>query len=178
MLFDRYNEALELNDRVIAMAAQKTNVMRALSQKKIAYDVYEYPHGDSAVDGVTVAALTGLDPDTVFKTLVCRGAGRNVYVFCVPVARELELKKAAAAVTEKSVSMVHVNEINALTGYVRGGCSPIGMKKQYRTVIHESALALDRIVVSAGKIGSQVSLSPQDLIRLTSAETADITSEV
>lgn len=161
----------------MAVAEQKTNVMRVLAQKKIAYTSYEYPHGDTAVDGVTVARITGLSPETVFKTLVCRGASKAVYVFCIPVAAELELKKAARAVGEKSVAMVHVNEINALTGYVRGGCSPVGMKKQYRTVFHKTACELDKIVVSAGKIGYQVELSPQQLISLVRAETADIITE-
>ena len=159
------------------MAEQKTNVMRTLEQKKIAYTPHEYPHGDTAVDGVTVAGLIGKDPACVFKTLVARGASRNVFVFVVPVARELDLKRAAKAIGEKSVEMVHVSEINALTGYVRGGCSPIGMKKQYRTVINASALDCDTIVVSAGKIGAQVELAPEELIRLTRADSAAITKE-
>ena len=156
------------------MAEQKTNVMRVLEQKKIPYTAHEYPHGDTAVDGVTVARLTGQDPDTVFKTLVARGASKKIYVFVVPVALELELKKAAKAVGEKSIAMVHVSEITALTGYVRGGCSPIGMKKQYPTVFHHSAESLPTMVVSAGKIGSQVELSPQDLAAITRGKFADI----
>ena len=129
---------------------QKTNVMRLLDQKKIPYTPHEYPHGDEAVDGVTVARMTGLDPARVFKTLVTRGASKRIYVFVVPVTAELELRKAAKAVGEKSVEMVRVSEINALTGYVRGGCSPLGMKKLYPTVFHESAAALESIAVSAG----------------------------
>ena len=159
------------------MAEQKTNVMRVLEQKKIPYTAHEYPHGNEAVDGVTVAALTGLDPDRVFKTLVTRGASKTVYVFVIPVASELSLKKAAKAVGEKSVAMIHVTEINALTGYVRGGCSPIGMKKQYKTVYHCTAETLETMVVSAGRIGFQVELSPQELIKLTHGSTADITEE-
>ena len=156
------------------MAEQKTNVMRLLEQKKIKYKAYEYPHGDEAVDGVSVARLTGQDPEKVFKTLVLRGASKAIYVFVIPVKAELELKKAAKAAGEKSVAMIHVSEINALTGYVRGGCSPIGMKKQYKTFIHESCLALETMIVSAGKIGYQIELSPQELIKLSRALTADI----
>lgn len=156
------------------MAEQKTNVMRLLEQKKIKYKAYEYPHGDEAVDGVTVARLTGQDPEKVFKTLVLRGASKAIYVFVIPVEAELELKKAAKAAGEKSVAMIHVSEINALTGYVRGGCSPIGMKKQYKTFIHESCLSLETMIVSAGKIGYQIELSPQELMKLSRALTADI----
>ena len=159
------------------MAEQKTNVMRMLEQKKIPYTPHEYPHGDAAVDGVTVARLTGLDPERVFKTLVARGASKKVYVFVVPVAKELELKNAAKAVGEKSIAMVHVSEITALTGYVRGGCSPVGMKKQYPSVFHSSAESLETIAVSAGKIGSQVELSPQALSALVRGKFADITAE-
>ena len=160
------------------MAEQKTNVMRILGQKKIKYTAHEYPHGEDAVDGVTVARMTGRDPACVFKTLVTRGASKGIYVFVIPVAEELDLKKAAKAVGEKSIAMVHVSEINALTGYVRGGCSPIGMKKQYNTVYHSSILSQETVLVSAGKIGQQVELSPADLIGLTRGDTANIVTEV
>ena len=160
------------------MAEQKTNVMRILGQKKIKYTAHEYPHGEDAVDGVTVARMTGRDPACVFKTLVTRGASKGIYVFVIPVAEELDLKKAAKAVREKSIAMVHVSEINALTGYVRGGCSPIGMKKQFKTVYHSSILSQDTVLVSAGKIGQQVELSPADLIGLTRGDTANIVTEV
>ena len=160
------------------MADQKTNVMRILGQKKIRYSAHEYPHGEGAVDGLTVARMTGRDPACVFKTLVTRGASKGIYVFVIPVAEELDLKKAAKAVGEKSIAMVHVSEINALTGYVRGGCSPIGMKKQYKTVYHSSILSQDTVLVSAGKIGQQVELSPADLIGLTRGDTANIVTEV
>ena len=113
----------------------------------------------------------------MFKTLVTRGASKGVYVFVVPVAKELELKKAAKAVGEKSIAMIHVSELLGLTGYVRGGCSPVGMKKQYPTVIHSTAEGLDSIVVSAGKIGFQVELDPLELIKLTRAKFADIVAE-
>ncbi|MGM9587134.1 MAG: Cys-tRNA(Pro) deacylase [Candidatus Limivicinus sp.] len=160
------------------MAEQKTNVMRILGQKKIKYTAHEYPHGEDAVDGLTVARMTGRDPACVFKTLVTRGASKGIYVFVIPVAEELDLKKAARAVGEKSIAMVHVSEINALTGYVRGGCSPIGMKKQFKTVYHSSILSQDTVLVSAGKIGQQVELSPADLIGLTRGDTANIVTEV
>ena len=156
------------------MAEQKTNVMRLLEQKRIKYTAHEYPHSDEAVDGLTVAKLTGQDPQTVFKTLVLRGASKQIYVFVVPVEAELDLKKAAKLAGEKSVAMIHVSEITALTGYVRGGCSPIGMKKQYKTFIHSSCEALDTMIVSAGKIGYQIELSPQELIKLSRAKTGDI----
>ncbi len=156
------------------MAEQKTNVMRVLEQKKIPYTAHSYPHGDEAVDGVTVARLTGLDPAQVFKTLVTVGASKRNYVFVIPVAEELDLKKAAKAAGEKSVAMIHVSEINALTGYVRGGCSPIGMKKQFETFYHESCLDQKTIAVSAGKIGAQVELSSEALIKITRGRTADL----
>lgn len=159
------------------MAEQKTNVMRALDQKKVRYTPHEYPHGAEAVDGVTVAGLIGAPPEQVFKTLVTRGASKSIYVFVIPVAAELDLKKAARAVGEKSIAMIHVSEITALTGYVRGGCSPIGMKKQYKTVYHESALEQQTIIVSAGRIGSQVELEPNALATLTRGQFADIISE-
>ncbi len=159
------------------MAEQKTNVMRVLDQKKISYTAHSYPHGDEPVDGVTVAGLIGKDPACVFKTLVLRGASKNIYVFDIPVAEELDLKKAAKAVGEKSVAMIHVTEITPLTGYVRGGCSPVGMKKQYKTVFDTSALEHDTVVVSAGKIGAQVELDPQALISLVRGTTADIITE-
>ena len=159
------------------MAEQKTNVMRLLEQKKIPYKSYEYAHDDGPVDGVTVASLTGLDPACVFKTLVSRGASKKIYVFVVPVAMELDLKKAAKAVGEKSIAMVHVSEINGLTGYIRGGCSPVGMKKNYPTVIDQSAESLDTMVVSAGRIGYQVELSPAALMKLTNGKMAEIATE-
>ena len=154
--------------------AEKTNVMRLLEQKKIKYKAHEYPHADAPVDGVTVAALTGQNPAMVFKTLVLRGVSKNIYVFVIPVANELDLKKAAKAAGEKSVAMIHVSEITSITGYVRGGCSPLGMKKQYKTFFHESCLEHESMVVSAGKIGYQIELSPEDLIQLSRAKTFDL----
>ena len=155
---------------------EKTNVMRILEQKNIPYTAHTYDHEEGvAVDGVTVAAQLGQDPECVFKTLVARGASKGIYVFCIPVAENLDLKKAARAVGEKSIEMIHVKEINALTGYIRGGCSPVGMKKQYPTVFHETAEIVDTIMVSAGKIGYQVELAPDALIELVEGTLADVT---
>ncbi len=159
------------------MAEQKTNVMRLLEQKKIKYTAHGYPHGDEAVDGVTVAKMTGQDPARVFKTLVARGASKRIYVFVIPVTMELELKKAAKAAGEKSVAMIHVSELNGLTGYVRGGCSPIGMKKLFPSFYHSSITEQETIMVSAGKIGAQVELRPEDLISLTRGKIADIAAK-
>ena len=155
---------------------EKTNVMRVLEQKQIPYTAHAYEHEEGvAVDGVTVANQLGQDPECVFKTLVARGASKGIYVFCIPVADNLDLKKAAKAVGEKSIEMVAVKEINALTGYIRGGCSPVGMKKQYPTVFHETAEIVDTIMVSAGKIGYQVELEPAALMELVGAATDDLT---
>ena len=153
----------------------KTNVMRILDQKKIPYEAHTYPHGDDPIDGVTVAGMIQRSPDQVFKTLVARGASKNILVFVIPVAMELDLKKAAKAAGEKSVAMIHVSEITSLTGYVRGGCSPIGMKKLYSTVFDESCMEQSTIIVSAGKIGYQIETAPQNLIDLTRGKTADLT---
>lgn len=155
------------------MSEFKTNVMRFLDKAGVEYISHEYPHGKEAVDGVSVADLLGQNPDCVFKTLVTKGSG-GYYVFVVPVAQELDLKKCAKSVNEKSVEMIHVKDINKITGYVRGGCSPIGMKKQFKTVYHITALEIPRIIVSAGKIGYQIDLKPQDLIAITNGQYADI----
>jgi len=152
----------------------KTNVMRILTQKKIAHLEHEYPHGDEAIDGVTCAKLMGMDEKKVFKTLVTQGASRRYYVFVIPVAQALDLKKAARAVKEKSVQMIPVSEIEPLTGYVRGGCSPVGMKKPFPTVIDQSCETLETMVVSAGKIGYQIELAPKDLLSLIRGQTADL----
>lgn len=153
---------------------EKTNVMRTLEQKKIPYTAFSYDP-DGPIDGVSVAAETGLDAASVFKTLVTKGASGAYYVFDIPVAENLDLKKAAKAVGEKSIAMLHSRELLPLTGYVHGGCSPIGMKKQFPTVFHETAEILDTIMVSAGKIGFQVELSPADLIELVGGSTEDVT---
>ena len=157
---------------------EKTNVMRVLEQKKIAYSAHTYPHEKGvAVDGVTVAQSMGFDPAAVFKTLVARGAKGQFYVFDVPVAENLDLKKAAKAVGEKSIEMIHQKELLPLTGYVHGGCSPVGMKKLFPTVIDASAENLETMIVSAGKIGYQVELSPRGLAALVRAKFADLIAE-
>ena len=159
------------------MAEQKTNVMRVLDQKKIPYTPHSYPHGDEAVDGLTVAKITGQDPAKVFKTLVARGASKRIFVFVIPVAAELDLKRAARAAGEKSVAMVKVSELLSLTGYVRGGCSPVGMKKQYPSFFHSSIEELDTVLVSAGKIGWQIELVPAALLTLTRGTAADLIND-
>ena len=160
------------------MSEEKTHVMRLLEQKKVPYPPHQYPHQEGmAVDGATVAAALGRDPASVFKTLVTRGATKANYVFVVPVLAELDLKKAARAVGEKSIEMIHVKELTPLTGYVRGGCSPIGMKKRFKTVLDQSAADQAAILVSAGKIGCQVELAPGDLAGLVGAGFADIIKE-
>ncbi len=156
---------------------QKTNVMRILEQRGVSYAAHSYPHKDGAVDGARVAALIDRDPERVYKTLVARGSSRLCYVFVIPVLNELDLKKAAAAAGEKSVSMLHLNELTPTTGYVRGGCSPIGMKKQFSTFLDVRARDLDSMIVSAGKIGFQIELAPDDLKALVQAEYSDLCLE-
>ena len=158
------------------MAEFKTNVMRILDKAKITYKAHTYDHSDGAIDGAAVAEKMGQNPEQVFKTLVTKGAGRDYYVFVVPVLKELDLKRAAKSVGEKHVEMIHVKDINKVTGYIRGGCSPIGMKKQFVTVFDKSAENIETIIVSAGKIGYQIELAPKDLIELVGAKTAEITA--
>ena len=160
----------------MAKQAEKTNVMRVLEQKNIPYTAHAYDP-EAGLDGVSVARQLDQDPDCVFKTLVARGASGGLYVFDIPVADSLDLKKAAKAVGEKSVAMLHQKELLPLTGYVHGGCSPVGMKKQYPTVFDETAEIIDAIMVSAGKIGFQVELEPGALIELVNGTLADITME-
>ena len=159
------------------MSEFKTNVMRILDKAKITYKAHTYDHSDGAIDGAAVAEKMGQNPEQVFKTLVTKGAGRDYYVFVVPVLKELDLKKAAKSVSEKHVEMIHVKDINKVTGYIRGGCSPIGMKKQFVTVFDKSAENIETIIVSAGKIGYQIELAPKDLIEIVGAKTAEITAD-
>lgn len=159
------------------MAEFKTNVMRILDKAKITYKAHTYDHSDGAIDGAAVAEKMGQNPEQVFKTLVTKGAGRDYYVFVVPVLKELDLKRAAKSVGEKHVEMIHVKDINKVTGYIRGGCSPIGMKKQFVTVFDKSAENIEAIIVSAGKIGYQIELAPKDLIEIVGAKTAEITAD-
>jgi Cys-tRNA(Pro)/Cys-tRNA(Cys) deacylase len=144
----------------------KTNAMRILDKAGIHYGSYTYDHSDGLLDGITVAEKIGQPVERVYKTLVTRGTGREYYVFVIPVAAELDLKAAAKAVGEKAVEMIKVTDINKVTGYIRGGCSPIGMKKEYQTVLDSSCKGLDNFIVSAGKIGHQIQLAPEDLIKL------------
>lgn len=157
------------------MANTKTNVMRILDKENIDYNIHIYEVKDNSIDGISVANKIGIPVEKVFKTLVTKGHSGSFYVFVIPVAKELNLKAAARSVEEKSVEMIKVNDMLKITGYIRGGCSPIGMKKSYTTVIDESSTNLDRIIVSGGKIGFQVDINPKDLIKLISAKTSSIT---
>ncbi|MDQ0200945.1 Cys-tRNA(Pro) deacylase [Neobacillus ginsengisoli] len=156
------------------MAQIKTNAIRILDAKKISYEVLTYDNKDGKIDGISVAGKIGRNPKEVYKTLVAQGASKNLFVFVIPVEAELDLKKAAKAASEKKVEMIAVKDIQKWTGYIRGGCSPIGMKKEYQTFLDESSLQLDSIVVSAGKIGIQMVINPEHLKELTKAEFADL----
>ena len=158
----------------MAKANVKTNAMRILETARIPYTMHTYEPGDQ-IDGVSVANKLGQDVTQVFKTLVTKGKSGGYFGFVIPVAEELDLKAAAASVGEKSVEMIHVKDINKVTGYIRGGCSPVGMKKQYPTVIDNSAAALETIIVSGGKIGFQVELAPEDLAKVVGAKFCEIT---
>lgn len=161
----------------MAKKTDKTNVMRILDQKKIEYTEYTYD-SSQGISGMEVAATLSQNPDQVFKTLVTVGASKQNYVFVVPVNRELNLKKAAKAVGEKSIEMIKSKELLPLTGYIHGGCSPIGMKKLFVTTIHESAQKFDTIIFSGGKIGYQVQVRMEDLLKVVPYKTADIVDEV
>ena len=152
---------------------EKTNVMRVLDAKKISYESHGY-EPDATKSGEEIAGILGEDPGKVFKTLVTQGKSGAYYVFVVPVRAELDLKKAAKAAGEKAISMIKQKELLPLTGYVHGGCSPIGMKKHFPTFIHETAEAYDHVFVSGGKVGFQIELSPEDLIKAAGCKTADI----
>ncbi|CBL17533.1 MULTISPECIES: Cys-tRNA(Pro) deacylase [Ruminococcus] len=155
----------------------KTNAMRILDRLKLPYTLNSYECKEF-IDGVHIADMLGQDPAQSFKTLVCSGKGGGYYVFVLPVARELDLKKAARAVGAKAVELLPVKEINAVTGYIRGGCTAIGMKKQYPTVIDQSAGEFDRIIISGGRIGSQIFLAPDDFIKATGGSYGDILAEM
>ena len=156
------------------MSDEKTNVMRILDQKKIPYTAYSYA-GTDALSGADVAAVLGQNPAQVFKTLVTRGKSGKYFVFMVPVSRELNLKKAAAAVREKSVEMIHQKDLLPLTGYVHGGCSPIGLKKPFPVTIDASCAQFETVIFSAGKIGYQVQTTVNNLSKLVRLQQADIT---
>ena len=151
----------------------KTNAMRILDRMKLPYTLNSYECKEF-IDGVHIANMLGQDPAQSFKTLVCSGKGGGYYVFVLPGARERDLKKAARAVGAKAVELLPVKEINAVTGYIRGGCTAIGMKKQYPTVIDQSAADFDTIIISGGRIGSQIFLAPDDFIRATGGSYGDI----
>lgn len=154
----------------------KTNAMRILESLKVPFEHYTY-ECDEFVDAIQIADMLNLPYEKVYKTLVTVGNSKNYFVFVIPIAEELDLKKAAKSVGEKSVEMIHVKDINAITGYIRGGCTAVGMKKQYVTRIDSSAKDLPSIVVSGGRIGSQIELKPEDLAKAARAEFAEIIRE-
>ena len=153
---------------------QKTNVMRVLDQKKVKYEPHSYAN-TNAVSGLEVAEILGQNVSQVFKTLVTVSSTKKNYVFVIPVSKELDLKKAATAVREKKIEMIKEKELLPLTGYVHGGCSPVGIKKFFKTVIDETAASQETIIFSAGKIGYQVEVSPVDLKKVIAYEFADVT---
>ena len=157
----------------MAKKVEKTNVLRVLDSKKVQYESHSY-EADPSLSGAQIAEILGEDTSKVFKTLVTRGKSGGYYVFVVPVEAELDLKKAAKAAGEKSIEMIKQKELLPLTGYVHGGCSPIGMKKLFPTYMHETAKDFDRVFVSAGKVGMQVELDPQALVDIVRLEFADI----
>ena len=158
----------------MAKKQQKTNAMRILDSNKIEYNIYIYETDDNHIDGISVAHKLNKDENMVFKTLIAQGTSKNFYVFVIPVAESLDMKKAAKSAGEKNVEMIHVKDINKVTGYIRGGCSPVGMKKLYPTFVHESGKDLEKIIVSGGKIGFQIELNPEDLKKTINFKYADI----
>lgn len=154
----------------------KTNAMRLLERSKVPYKIHTY-ESNGFMDGVSVALKLGQTVDQTFKTLVTQGKSKNYFVFVIPVDKELDLKKAARVVGEKSVEMIHVKDINQITGYIRGGCSPIGMKKHFPTVVHNSAVNYVAILFSGGRLGSQIEMNPQDLIKVVDGKFEDVVTE-
>lgn len=154
----------------------KTNAMRILETMKIPFETHTY-ECDEFIDGIRIADMLGLPHDKVFKTLVTVGASKNYFVFVIPIAEELDMKKAARSVGEKNVAMIPVKDINQVTGYIRGGCTAIGMKKQYVTRVAEEAILQDTIIVSGGKLGMQIELKPNMLLQAAGAEYADLLKE-
>ncbi|MEG2935588.1 MAG: Cys-tRNA(Pro) deacylase [Clostridium sp.] len=157
------------------MANPKTNAMRILDKEKIKYEVYTYENKNGKIDGISVAHKLNQDVNKVFKTLVTKGSSKEYYVFVIPVEKELSLKAAAKVVGEKAVEMIKVEEINKVTGYIRGGCSPVGMKKSYTNVIDKSCEDFKTIIVSGGKIGCQIEINTEDLIGLINGKVEEIT---
>lgn len=152
----------------------KTNAMRILDSENIIYNIITYENNDGKIDGISVSKKIGRDVTSVYKTLVTQGMSKEIYVFVIPVAEEIDFKKAAKAVGEKKIDMINVKDINKYTGYIRGGCSPVGMKKLYSTFINNTAKELEKIIVSGGKIGMQIELLPNDLIKVISARFEDV----
>ena len=159
----------------MAKKIHKTNAVRIIEAKKIPYQVYEYDAPDGFLDGVSVAKATGQNVDQVFKTLVLQGASREHYVCVIPVAKELNLKKAAKHFGEKKIEMILARNLTNVTGYIKGGCSPVGMKKQFRTAIDASADAFETIIVSAGKVGMQREVPVTGLLEAAAADLAELT---
>lgn len=158
----------------MAKAKHKTNALRMLTQAKIAFTTFEYEYEETASAGIDAAHKVGMPVEQVYKTLVAKGEKKGIFVFCIPVDQELNLKKAAKVVGEKKIEMLHVKDLLATTGYIRGGCSPIGMKKLYPTYMQETILNYDQVAVSAGVRGCQVILNPTELMEFVKAKPADI----
>ena len=156
---------------------KKTNAMRILDKHNIEYNTLTYDKKDGKIDGISVADKIGKDVESVYKTLVAHGNSNEIYVFVIPVCAELDLKKAAKSAGEKKIQMIHVKDILKYTGYIRGGCSPIGMKKQYTTYIDDAAKIRKTIIISAGQIGMQIELNPQDLIKVIESDFYNLTSK-
>ena len=152
----------------------KTNAMRILDSKKISYEMISYPCNDGQIDGISVARKIGEEEIRVFKTLVAQGGSKEIYVYVIPVAEELDLKKSAIITKEKKIEMIHAKDILKYTGYIRGGCSPIGLKRNYKIFVHESAKYLDYIIFSAGKIGYQIKMKPLDLLDIVDGKFEDL----
>lgn len=155
---------------------QKTNAMRILDKNKIKYKV-NYYECDEFIDGIHIAQMLSQPFDRTFKTLVTKGKSGEYFVFVIPIDKELSLKAAAKSVGEKNIEMVHVKDIRGVTGYIRGGCTSIGMKKQFVTVIDSSAMNFDEIIISGGALGTQIFLAPSDLVKVTRAKVENITME-
>ena len=156
------------------MKINKTNAMRFLDNAKIKYEIHTYDASDGHIDAISVAQKSGIDVHYIYKTLVTRSASKKIYVFVINAADELDLKLCAKSVNEKSIEMIHVSEINALTGYIRGGCSPLGMKKNYPIYLSDTAVHLDKIVFSGGKIGLQIETSVKDFMEATHAQVVSV----
>lgn len=161
----------------MAKKENKTNAMRILDSENVPYTVHTYDVSDDEIDGVSVAEKCGEDPEQVFKTLVTVGSDHEHYVFVVPVAEKLDLKACAKAAGVKNVEMIHQKELFPLTGYIHGGCSPIGMKKKFKTIYDETIILFDTVLVSGGRVGLQVELAPDDLLEVTEGSTAAIARE-